>query len=178
MVHYHSFRCCWPAPTPGWLSVQNRWVSPWEPQSPPPYLSGVNRTGVLNVSIHHTTKRTGGRRIHVCLIELLLLEWETFLSLWCVKSALCSFGNHFYSEEKDLHWRIIILCSYPSTSKTDKLTIKDNTISDGFTLFICGGPCHLSSFKQCSRNFIFLWKQFFYSIIEKMNISEFVLWPY
>ena len=31
----------------------------------------------------------------------------------------------------------------------NKLTLKDNTISYCCT-FMCGGPCHLSSFKQCS----------------------------
>ena len=31
-----------------------------------------------------------------------------------------------------------------------------NTASYCFTLFICGGPCHLSSFKQCSGDLIFL----------------------
>ena len=34
-----------------------------------------------------------------------------------------------------------------------------------FSLFICGGPCHCSSFKQCSGELIFIWKK----LMEKNN---------
>ena len=34
-------------------------------------------------------------------------------------------------------------------------------------MFICGGPCHLSSFKQCSGDFIFLREQLVYSGMER-----------
>ena len=37
----------------------------------------------------------------------------------------------------------------------NKLTLKDNAITYLFTLFTCGGPCHLFWF-QCSGDFIFL----------------------
>ena len=37
-------------------------------------------------------------------------------------------------------------------------------------LFICGGPRHLSSFKQCSGDLIFLWKQLVCSVMEKKQI--------
>ena len=40
-----------------------------------------------------------------------------------------------------------------------KLTLKDNTVSYCFPLFMFGGPCHLSSFKQCSVDLIFLSEQ-------------------
>ena len=56
--------------------------------------------------------------------------------------ALC-FGEEFNSEERDLHY------------STDKLTLKNNTISYCFTLFIFGGPCHISRYKQCSGDLIF-----------------------
>ena len=44
--------------------------------------------------------------------------------------------------------------------------------------FVCGGPCHLSSFKQCSVDHIFLWEQLVYSVVEEINICEFVLLPH
>ena len=50
-----------------------------------------------------------------------------------------------------------------------------NTISFCLTLLKCGGPCHLSSFKQCSGDLIFLQEQFVHSVMGKINISEFVL---
>ena len=51
----------------------------------------------------------------------------------------------------------------------NKLTLKDNTILYSFiyTLFICGGPCHLSSFIECSGDLIFHWEQLVYSVLEK-----------
>ena len=50
------------------------------------------------------------------------------------------------------------LSLFSGLNKLDKQT--------GITLFICGGPRHLSSFKQCSEKLIFnilfihLWKQY------------------
>ena len=42
---------------------------------------------------------------------------------------------------------------------------KDNTVSYCFPLFICGGPYHLSSFKQRSRNLVFLREKFVWSVM-------------
>ena len=50
-----------------------------------------------------------------------------------------------------------------------KLTLKDHT----FMLFMCGGPCHVSSFTQCSGDLTFLWEQLVYSVMEK-----FASWPH
>ena len=47
------------------------------------------------------------------------------------------------------------------------LTIKDISVSNSFTLFKCGGPCHLSSFKQCCGDLIFLREQLVYSVMGK-----------
>lgn len=64
--HYHSLRLCWPPPTPGSLSVQYRWVFPWEPGSPL-YLSGVNTSGDFNVSTAPYGEQEGdGHRVTVC----------------------------------------------------------------------------------------------------------------
>ena len=54
-------------------------------------------------------------------------------------------------------------------SLTGHYALIKNTISYHFTLFIFGGPCHLYSFKQCSGDFIFLWEQLVYSVMEKNN---------
>ena len=37
--------------------------------------------------------------------------------------------------------------------------LKGQLISYCLTLFICGGPCHLASFKQYPGDLIFLWEQ-------------------
>ena len=50
------------------------------------------------------------------------------------------------------------------------LTLKNNTASYCFALFTCGGPCHLSSFPQCSGDLIFLWEQLVYSGTDKINV--------
>ena len=52
------------------------------------------------------------------------------------------------------------------------MTLKDNTISNCFTLFICGRPCHLSSHKDCFGNFIFIWEQLVYSVMGNINIMS------
>ena len=41
------------------------------------------------------------------------------------------------------------------TEQTEE-TLEDNTVSFCMILFIFGGPCHLSSFKQCSVDLLFL----------------------
>ena len=60
----------------------------------------------------------------------------------------------------------------------NKLTLKDKTVSYYFTVFICGGPCHLSSLKQCSGDLIYSREQLVYSVMEKNNNSDFVLLPH
>ena len=52
----------------------------------------------------------------------------------------------------------------------NKLTLKDDTVSYGMTLFICGGPCLLSSIRLSSGDLIFLWEQLAYSVTEKMLV--------
>ena len=61
------------------------------------------------------------------------------------KGALCRFGKYI-------------------------LILKNNTISYFFTLFICGGPCHLSSFKTAFWDLIFQWEELLYSVTEKQHI--------
>ena len=39
------------------------------------------------------------------------------------------------------------------------MALKDNAISYCFTLFTLGGPCHLSSFKQCSLFIQLRWEK-------------------
>ena len=66
-------------------------------------------------------------------------------------------GKKFESEDKDHHWLIFFmpkqtnyLCFHVWINCQNKLTFKDNTVTCCFTLFTCGGPCHLSSFQECS----------------------------
>ena len=58
------------------------------------------------------------------------------------------------------------------TNQINELNWKDNTVSYfalRFALLICGGPCHLFSFKQCSEDLIILWEQLVYSILEQIK---------
>ena len=80
------------------------------------------------------------------------------------KKEIKKLGTQFLSEEKDLHCVIFLpnklnkqSLLFSRLNKLNKQTeLKDNTISYCFSLYICGGPCHLSSFKQCSGDRIFL----------------------
>ena len=47
----------------------------------------------------------------------------------------------------------------------NKLTLNDSAVSCIFTLFTCGGPCHLSRLEQCSGDLIILWEQLVYSFV-------------
>ena len=79
--------------------------------------------------------------------------WDIFCWLLYFFSVIFSFRENNLSEEKDVHWLIILcLCKLNKhwMNRINKVTLKDNTVSYCFTLFICGGPCHPSSFKQCS----------------------------
>ena len=66
------------------------------------------------------------------------------------------------------------LCFHDLTNWINKLNLKDNRVSYCFNLFICGGPCHLSSFQQCSLDLIFLWEQLVYSVMEK-SLYDFLI---
>ena len=76
-------------------------------------------------------------------------------------------GKAFKSAEEDLHWLIY--------AQTKNVHLQDwtNIIPYCFILFICGGPCHLSSFKHL----IFLWEQLGYLFRKKtvLCISSFIL---
>ena len=79
-------------------------------------------------------------RTHVSLLWKTKQRMEKKIII--LKGALCSFGQD-----------ILIGRERP---------LKDNAVSCCFPLFICGGPCHLSSFRQCSGDVIFLWEQLVY----------------
>ena len=81
-------------------------------------------------------------------------------------------GRNFYLERSSLtHF----LCQSKTKKKhsrnsfhrywINKLTLKDDAVLYRFALFTCGGPCHLSSFKQCSEDLVYLWEQLVYSVI-------------
>ena len=70
--------------------------------------------------------------------------------------ALCSSGEETFNEKQ----KIFIECVFMPKQTyfhvfKKQLTLKDSTVSRYFPLFICGGPSHLSSFKQCSGNLSF-----------------------
>ena len=59
--------------------------------------------------------------------------------------------------------------------KLNKPTLKDNTTSYSLTLFTCGRPCQLSSFKQWAGELIVLWETAFLLRYGQINVSGFVL---
>ena len=60
----------------------------------------------------------------------------------------------------------------------NKLTLKDNTVSYCFTLFIFGGPCHLSVGPNLVLGAFFSSEQLVYSVINQINTSLPVLLPH
>ena len=91
-----------------------------------------------------------------CEAWALLHKWKLIQNE--IKGALRSFGEE-EREIKQNKWTNMFL-----------LTLKNNTASYCFALFTCGGPCHLSSFPQCSGDLIFLWEQLVYSGTDKINV--------
>ena len=62
------------------------------------------------------------------------------------------------------------LCWTLSPEKIDLfLAFFDTDLKGQHSLFLCGGPCHLSSFvvEHCSGDLIFHCEQLVYSVIEK-----------
>ena len=62
-------------------------------------------------------------------------------------------------------------CALNKLNKQTDLKRQHSFILFYFVYF--GGPCHLSSFTQCSGDQIFLSEQLVYQVIEKINISEY-----
>ena len=77
-------------------------------------------------------------------------NWTRKPSWYVLKGAVRSLGT-FESEEKEYHWLIFFNAK---TNIIHKLTLKYNTVS--CCLFICGGPRHLSCFRQCSGDLFYL----------------------
>ena len=79
--------------------------------------------------------------------------------------------------EKNCHQKRNIFIEPDETSSPyfhdwiNKLILKDNTVSYCFTLFICGRPCHLSSFRQYSWTLFSSENSLFIQLC-KTNISE------
>ena len=109
---------------------------------------------------------------------------------WCVKLKECPLkATEWLWFQLKVHYAVlveifykkwnIILCFYAWTNSLcchdwiDKLTFKHNNISHCLTLFICGRPRHLSSFKQLIYSLmekcIFL--ILFYELINIVNIK-------
>ena len=53
---------------------------------------------------------------------------------------------------------------------------KQSDLKGQRNMCLCGGPCHLSSFKQCSGDLIFLWEQLVYSLLETINMYLYEIW--
>ena len=71
------------------------------------------------------------------------------------------------------------LCLHDWINRNKETDLKEQHDVYCFTLFLCGGPCHLSSFKQCSgalfssenSSFINLWKQYIFLSLYSLVIN-------
>ena len=79
-----------------------------------------------------------------------------------LKGALCSFLEEMFirREKKNVMLNPFVFMTDKNTQSS--VCFKDNAVSYCFNLLVCGGPCHLSSFKQCSGDLILLWEQLVY----------------
>ena len=121
-------------------------------------------------------------RIRYIYIYFLLLLFQTYLlSFQNVPPTITTMQPHCRPPLFQSSLTVFFMPTQTEKKKTfgfhdcinwmNKLTLKDNTVSYCFALFICGGPCHLSSFKQCSGNLISLWEQTVWSVMEKIDIK-------
>ena len=87
-----------------------------------------------------------------------------------VMKKLCSFGKEHVQQTT---WTNSLFPWLKNWRK--KMTLKDITIWYRFTLFICGGPRHLSSFKQCSGDLTFPWQWLVYWLWDVCTITSLIL---
>ena len=66
----------------------------------------------------------------------------------CLSIKRCTAHKKCWSEEKDLQWLMTVFVFM--------MTTQFHTV---LLCLQCGGPCHLSSIKQCSDDLVFLWEQ-------------------
>ena len=109
--------------------------------------------------------------------ELQLSATETPKYKDCIfKGALCSSGGSpptfffFFKCLNKINEPLFAFMSW--INRVNKLALKDKTFWYCLTLFICGGPSHLSSFKQCSVDF--LWEQLVYKYVWVCIITSWV----
>ena len=112
-----------------------------------------------------------GKRAQICKIynnnkNLFSSVIKCFKSICVISHWRCTvlvWGRHHEQKRRILNKRNkLFLCSI-------KPTFSDKA-SYCFTLFICGGPCHLSSFKERSGDLIFLSEKLVHSVMERINI--------
>ena len=112
-----------------------------------------------------------GRRISFMFKFKCLNETKCYKTWLNVRDVLCHFGKDILIRRKRSSSTFFFF--FCLNKLNNQIDLKDNKTSNCLTLFICGGPCHLSSFKQCSGTlfssenslFIQLWgKQTFLSL--------------
>ena len=100
-------------------------------------------------------------RIYILFLGGTHFRWLEYISLLVWFTAVqCSASCQQYMLTS---WRSSVPHTTPH-QKTPTITLNDNTISYGLTLFTFGRPCWFSTFKQCSVDLIFPWQQLVYEI--------------
>ena len=91
-------------------------------------------------------------------------------------------GRAFSIRSEVINWYLTFSCLNNSNEQTlcfhdliNKLTFKDNTNSYGLTLFICGGPCRLSSFTLCSGDLIFILVYSVWNILIRLYLYHYLI---
>ena len=92
------------------------------------------------------------RHAEICVKLLEMFQMLTHNMAFVLKEHYVDLGRNFRIRNQKSKTDSFILCinKLSLSSRLNKLILNDNTLSYCFTLFICGGPCHPSSFKQCS----------------------------
>ena len=149
----------------------------------------------LNWKTNEFQARKLNLKPHKTWLRLNKLKFVTASVCYKLNSALCCFGEEsefvtrrerspstdYYAETKTKKRNY--LCLHDWINWTNKLTLKDNTISFSFTLFMCGGPCRPSIYKQWGHDFPLrtacvssCQKDKYYSVI--LQISKFGFWNF
>ena len=116
------------------------------------------------MSIQRSTQKTTRSQPSSCVFPSLTLCWFLFLLVRIKEKRACEMQQTYClltssSWNYGCYETIVVLMNRPSLT---------DTIPHGFTLSICGRPCHLFSFTQCFWDVNFLSKQLVYSVMKKI----------
>ena len=108
-------------------------------------------------------RNVGSLLILLCVTAILNVHYEVSEEYVLIRGAKSSLTKFFFC--------LFFCCFFILTPKQFLIHFHDwmNTVSFCFSLFICGGPYHLSIFKTVFWDLIFIWERLVYSLVEKIE---------